>query len=79
MPFYVKLILMMQKSALLSHGMKKRSVCEFILIENGVALWLLYFFVVMLSPGRFLYGGSKTQVTGHCFTNTGTALNLYCY
>ena len=22
-------------------------------------------------------GGSKTQVTGHCFTNTGTTLNLY--
>ena len=37
---------------------------------------VIVFFVVMLSPGRFLHGGSKTQVTGYCFTNTGTALNL---
>ena len=28
-------------------------------------------------PHSLTSGGSKTQVTGHCFTNTGTTLNLY--
>ena len=28
-------------------------------------------------PNAFMDGGSKTQVTGHCFTNTGITSNLY--
>ena len=51
-PLYVKLILMMQSQLLLSHGMRKRSVRVFILIENGVALWLLYLMLLSMLSCR---------------------------
>ena len=38
------------ESALLPEGMKK-SVCVFMLVENGVAVWLGYISVVFLSLG----------------------------
>ena len=58
-PLYVKLILMMQSQLLLSHGMRKRSVRVFILIENGVALLLLYFLLLCCRPVVFCMAGLK--------------------